>query len=124
MVWCDKCKWGSSKVELTDEEWDSMYKAMLENAKKQVEEQYKDILSLLSSEQASQFIESKAKELVPYKAKDEWIEAKQKEMETLKKYYKMVVYCKKKHVLVVANPDNPTQIVDMSKECPDFEERA
>ena len=40
---------------------------------------------------------------------------------SLKERYPLVIWCSKKRTFVACNPERPTTIVDMEKECPFFE---
>ena len=107
------------KPSITDEEFNELMETWKQSAIEQLKAMYGDAFQYLPQD----FVDKKVEELIPFKSKEEYIEAQTRTMENMKRYYKFVLWCSKKRAVVVCNPENPAQCIDAEKDCEFFEPR-
>lgn len=100
---CMNCKFASTGIVITDDEFTKFITKMKESAKSTMSPLIPDPVK-----------DKLAEEVIPFKKKEDLIEHLKKIREDVATRYSHHFYCKKKMAIVVANPDRPTQDI---REC-------
>ncbi|HDO19417.1 MAG TPA: hypothetical protein ENG74_01690 [Thermoplasmatales archaeon] len=106
-MWCDKCKHSSEELPK-----DVEVVVLKPNDTKEVEVSLGRIV--VTEEEVRQGLDIE-------QLKKQQMELIKRTYLSLKERYPMIIWCSRKGVFVVCNPERPTTIVDMEKECPFFE---
>ena len=106
-MWCDKCK---HSREIIPEEVEVIIVKPDENIEARG---YLDQV-IITEEEVKQGLDVE-------QLKKQQIERIKRTYSTLKGTFPLVLWCSKKRTFVVCNPEKPTTMVDMEKECPFFE---